>query len=377
MSNISVNGELNINNSNIKYTDENTFRELSDYQLKKNDLVMCMTDVSKEFGVVGKTAIIDKDDTYVLNQRVGRIRPNKELDVNFLYYYTNSKYFLNDIYQKVTGSAQYNLSTADIKQSKILLPPLPEQQKIAEILSCIDKDIEKTDQIIKETEKLKKGLVQKLLTKGIGHKKFKKTKLGEIPGSWNFVKLNSVCSKITDGTHKTPKYINEGVPFLRVTDIQEEKIDWDNVKYISQEEHKELIRRCRPEIGDILLSKNGTVGITKIVNWDKEFSIFVSLCLIKPKINLIDLEFLNLILNSDLVMNQIKMRSKQGSVTNLHLEEIRDFTIPLPKKDEQNKITGIILSVNNKISINKQIKNKLTELKRGLMQDLLSGKVRV
>lgn len=164
MSNISVNGELNVNDSNIKYTDERTFRELSDYQLKKNDLVMCMTDVSKEFGVVGKTAIIDKDDTYILNQRVGRIRPKKELDVYFLHFYTNSEYFLNDIYQKVTGSAQYNLSTADIKRSKILLPPLQEQIKIAEILSSVDEEIKKVDQEIKKTGELKKGLMQDLLS---------------------------------------------------------------------------------------------------------------------------------------------------------------------------------------------------------------------
>lgn len=164
MSNISVNGELNVNSSNIKYTDENTFKELSDYQLKKNDLVMCMTDVSKEFGVIGKTAIIDKDDAYILNQRVGRIRPKKELDVHFLHYYTNSEYFLNDIYQKVTGSAQYNLSTADIKRSKILLPPLAEQKQIAEILSEVDNKIDINKQIKNKLTELKTGLMQDLLS---------------------------------------------------------------------------------------------------------------------------------------------------------------------------------------------------------------------
>ncbi|HBY1066187.1 TPA: hypothetical protein MIP66_21975, partial [Klebsiella pneumoniae] len=94
--------------------------------------------------------------------------------------------------------------------------------------------------------------------------------------------------------------------------------------------------------GDILLSKNGTIGITKIVDWDWEFSVFVSLCLIKIKRENIDPRYIQLVLQSELVKHQIKARSKTGTITNLHLEEIREFLIPIPQIKEQIQIVEII-----------------------------------
>ena len=129
-------------------------------------------------------------------------------------------------------------------------------------------------------------------------------------------------------------------------------------------------RNAKPEKGDVLLSKNGTIGITKVVDWDEEFSIFVSLCLIKPDTEQISAEYLCEILRSDFTLNQVKMRSKQGTVTNLHLVEIRDFDIPVPKISEQKKIIEILSAVDEKISVNKKLKEKLTLLKKGLMQGI-------
>jgi type I restriction enzyme S subunit len=147
--------------------------------------------------------------------------------------------------------------------------------------------------------------------------------IGKIPSDWKLYRLQDISLKITDGTHKTPLYLDEGIPFLRVTDIHDNEINWNQVKRISVSEHQELVKRCKPDKGDILLSKNGTIGITKLVNWEKEFSIFVSLCLIKPNHSIINNEFLSRVLKSDLCLNQMGLRSKQGTVTNLYLEEYR------------------------------------------------------
>jgi len=91
---------------------------------------------------------------------------------------------------------------------------------------------------------------------------------------WPVTELSEVSTKITDGAHFTPTYTETGVPFLRVTDITESNT---SKKFIPQEEHNELIKRCRAEKGDVLYSKNGTIGIAKLIDWDWEFSIFVSL----------------------------------------------------------------------------------------------------
>ena len=203
---------------------------------------------------------------------------------------------------------------------------------------------------------------------------YKKTLAGEIPEEWGDEELNKLVDKITDGTHKTPTYTESGIPFLRVTDIQKSEIDWSNVKYISQEEHVELIKRCNPEIGDILYSKNGTIGIPKIIDWDNEFSIFVSLCLIKMKKqeSCIYNKYLEQFLKSDSCMRQIRLRAKQGTVTNLHLEEIRELIIPIPTIKEQEKIASILSNVDEQIDNVDALIEKNKELKKGLMQTLLT-----
>lgn len=203
---------------------------------------------------------------------------------------------------------------------------------------------------------------------------YKRTEIGIMPVDWNIDKLSNLTDKITDGTHKTPIYVEEGIPFLRITDIQKNEINWSNVKHISEAEHNELIKRCKPEKGDILYSKNGTIGIPKIIDWDEEFSIFVSLCLIKIKKGSDKLynKFLEKYLESDSCLNQIRLRAKQGTVTNLHLEEIRELTIPLPTLKEQQKISLILSSVDEQIEITDNLIEKTKELKKGLMRRLLT-----
>jgi len=149
------------------------------------------------------------------------------------------------------------------------------------------------------------------------------------------VRLDEVCLQINDGTHRTPKYTDVGVPFLRVTDLTESN---DSKKFISKEEHAEFIKRCKPEKGDVLYSKNGTIGVAKLIDWDWEFSIFVSLALLKPDKKKINPKYLELFLNSTDALSQAKSFSKSGTVTNLHLIEIRRMTIPLPDLETQEKI---------------------------------------
>jgi type I restriction enzyme S subunit len=162
-----------------------------------------------------------------------------------------------------------------------------------------------------------------------------------------------------------------------VTDIKGGEINFDTIKYIPQAEHEELIKRCLPEKGDILYSKNGTIGIPKIIDWDWEFSIFVSLALIKPDHDKIQNLFLNYLLCSKYAWKEIKIRAKQGTVTNLHLEEIRKFKIPFPSLPEQNQISSILSTVDDKLDVLHTKKANYETLKKGLMEQLLTGKMRV
>ena len=190
----------------------------------------------------------------------------------------------------------------------------------------------------------------------------------QIPKGWESKKLSEVSNQITDGAHKTPTYVKEGIPFLRVTDIKNKDINWDTVKRIPKNEHEELIKRSKPEFEDILYSKNGTIGRSIVIGWKNEFSIFVSLALIKPKKDVLNPYFLKMFLDSNSAISQATRRSKTESVTNLHLEEIRDIIIPLPSLQIQKKIVQKLDDILGQLEEKKQeyfqlVNNQVENLK--------------
>ena len=277
-------------------------------------------------------------------------------------------------------------------------PELKQQQKIAEILSTVDNLIDQTQNLIDKYTAVKQGMMADLFSRGIdlsgtpetnksygqlrpsyedAPELYQETELGWIPKDWNIEKLENLTTKIIDGTHHTPTYTESGVPFLRVTDVQSKEINLEKIKFVSEEEHNQLIKRCNPERGDILYSKNGTIGIPKIVDWSWDFSVFVSLCLIKPDHSQIFNKYLELVLTTEVIWTQIRIRAKQGTVTNLHLEEIREFEIPLPNSNEQKEIVIRASALQNKIDNEQDSLNKYKLIKKGLLQDLLTGKVEV
>lgn len=206
---------------------------------------------------------------------------------------------------------------------------------------------------------------------------YKQSDVAVIPLDWNTVKLGALTKLIIDGTHHTPKYKPFGVPFLRVTDIQGE-LDDRKFKFVSKEEHDLLIKRCNPEKGDLLLSKNGTIGVPKVINWDWNFSIFVSLALIKPRHDLLFVQYLEQFFKSNFLDRQLAQRAKQGTVTNLHLEEIRELLIPLPPTlAEQTAIANALSDVDTLISELEKLIAKKQAIKTATMQQLLTGKKRL
>jgi type I restriction enzyme S subunit len=177
----------------------------------------------------------------------------------------------------------------------------------------------------------------------------------EVPENWKWVRLEKLTTKITDGAHKTPTYTSEGIPFISVKDIRNGVISFDDTRFVSQDTHIELIKRCKPELGDILVTKSGTIGRLAVVNTTKEFSLFVSVALIKPVKEVIDSKYLELFLT--LSINQIagKKYIKGSSIQNLHLTEIKKIEIPLIPLDEQKRIADKVERLLSKIDEAKQL----------------------
>ncbi|MEM2514493.1 MAG: restriction endonuclease subunit S [Candidatus Bathyarchaeia archaeon] len=204
---------------------------------------------------------------------------------------------------------------------------------------------------------------------------FKQTPIGEFPFDWQVVKLKDICIQITDGTHKTPTYVDEGIPFISTQNIVPFRKGFDfseYKKYISSEEHRELIKRCKPEKGDILISKCGTIGRTKLVDVDYEFSIFVGVALLKLKKDLVSGEYLEQLLNYDPMRVRMEISSPGSTRKTLTINAIENLHIPLPKLEEQYRIAEVLSVVDLAVQRTDMVIAKTERLKKGLMQTLLT-----
>lgn len=161
-----------------------------------------------------------------------------------------------------------------------------------------------------------------------------------IPSSWAWIRFGNVTYKITDGTHHTPKYAPDGVPFLSVKDMSTGALNFDDTRFITESEHKELIQRCDPQKGDLLITKVGTTGIPVLVDTDRPFSIFVSVSLIKYPQHYISGEYLKWTVNSPLVKKQSEDGTEGVGNKNLVLRKIQNFILPLPPLAEQKRIVA-------------------------------------
>ena len=160
----------------------------------------------------------------------------------------------------------------------------------------------------------------------------------ELPEGWEWTRLQVICEPITDGTHKTPTYSDEGFIFLSSKNVTSGHIDWDNIMYIPESLHNELYARLAPQKNDILLAKNGTTGVAAIVDRDCIFDIYVSLALLRIIGYIISPEYLLSTIASSTIQNYFNSSLKGIGVPNLHLEHIRTTLIPVAPINEQYRI---------------------------------------
>lgn len=207
----------------------------------------------------------------------------------------------------------------------------------------------------------------------------------DIPNSWSWCRLGNIIYHLTDGAHKTPKYIDtkDGIPFLSVKDISSGKIDLTNTKFISQETHEVLSKRCNPQKGDILLTKVGTTGIPVIVDTDIKFDLFVSVALLKFDDKLIDAKYFKYLLESPLVQDQVCENTKGVGNKNWVLRDINNTLIVLPPLEEQKRIVAKIEKLMPLVDEYAESYNRLQKidnefedkLKQSVLQYAMEGKL--
>jgi len=335
----------------------------------ENSLLLAM------YGSLGEVAINKIPVT--TNQAILGIVPRDREDVEFLYYWYS---FFKPVWKKYAKpTTQANLTAEIVRNSVVSFPPKKERRMIVKVLSCVDLAIQKVDEAIARAERLKKGLMQQLLTKGIGHKEFKETPIGKIPKTWKVVRVNEVCNSIKKGIFDLSpiNYVERGIPFLRISDIVDDEIDLSNTVFIPEEIHK---KEWKTELtpGDLILSKVGTLNkIAVIPPTIKRCNISQNLIGIKVDRNKINSHFLLYILKLDKFAKRILISSNITTLGAIRLDAVKKLPIPLPPYTEQGKIVEILSSVDNILRLKKEKKEKLVRMKKRLMDLLLTGRVRV
>ncbi|MCR6579808.1 restriction endonuclease subunit S [Campylobacter insulaenigrae] len=329
--------------------------------------------IVKDGAGVGRVFILPKNSSVI--GTLNYLETFENTNLKYLFYFFHSI----DFSKYILGSAIPHIYFRDYKKEIIPLPSLKEQERIVEIL---DESFAKIDESIKILEQDLLNLdelMQSALQKAFNPLKDDAKENYKLPQGWEWKSLGEICF-ITDGTHKTPNYIKTGIPFLSVKNISKGFFDLSDIKYISLEEHNKLIKRAKPEFGDILICRIGTLGKAIKISLDFEFSIFVSLGLLKPKIKIIS-DYLAYFLNSYFIEGWID-NNKVGGGTHtakLNLNILEKCPIALPLLKEQEQIVSYLDELSSNVKNLKQnyqmqIKN-LQELKKSLLDKAFQGRL--
>tara|TARA_R110002073_G_scaffold261661_1_gene424589 strand:+ start:112 stop:1299 length:1188 start_codon:yes stop_codon:yes gene_type:complete len=277
------------------------------------------------------------------------ILPNEQLIRRYLCYWLMSPETNSKINATWTGARMPRANMNDVIKFKIPVPPLKEQKrivaKIETLFAKIDKAISLTEESLVQAKNLLPSVLKEVFEKGKAD-------------GWEEKKLQDICEKITDGTHQTPTYFEEGVVFLSSKNVTSGKINWDNVKYIDDAQHQKMHKRVSPKRKDILLAKNGTTGVAAMVDRDIVFDIYVSLAHIRSLGDLIP-ELLLYYINSPLAKSQFNKRLKGVGVPNLHLREIREVLVVFPNNKEVQ--LELVKFLDEALNQSKQTQSKLEE----------------
>jgi type I restriction enzyme S subunit len=204
--------------------------------------------------------------------------------------------------------------------------------------------------------------------------------LPELPKGWVWTTVTQLSTKVTDGVHKTPQYVSDGIPFLSVNNMSPRgTLSFFPCKYITLEEHKELYKRCNPELGDILLSKVGTVGLTAVISTEREFSLFVNTALIKPVYNLVSAKFIALVLRYCFLSSFYNSYVSGSTQKFIGTKNISLLPIPLAPLAEQHrmvsKIEELFSELDAGVELLKKLKAKLKRYRQAVLKAAVEGKL--
>ena len=352
--NISSDGHINCDSGDSLISEIDYQKIHAKYVIEKDDLLLTVV------GTLGRTALVPKGfRKFTLQRSVAIIRLDaKTIHPELCYQYLSGDEFQRQLSLRSNSTAQAGVYLGELARISIPVPPLPEQKKIASILTSVDEVIENTQKQIDKLQDLKKATMNELLTKGIGHTEFKDSELGRIPKSWEVSLIGEVC-EVGTGKKDTQNKMKYGkYPFF-VRSQTIERIDSYSFD------------------GEAILTAGDGVGTGKVFHYvNGRFDFHQRVYKLSDFRGGAIGKFLYYCFSSRF-LKQVQQFSARGSVESVRMEMITGMAIPLPSIQEQSKIVDCISAIETNISIGKQKLSQTKSLKKSLMQDLLTGKVRV
>ena len=361
----------NLKNNQVNY-DKVKFISNEDYKhINKRSRVDVGDVLFAMIGTIGNPVVINKEPDFAI-KNVALFKPKENQNSNFLRYYLESNKTISKMQSEAKGTTQKFVGLGYLRNFLIPTPPLSEQNQIVETLDKafkkIDKAIANVERNIQNTEELFRSKTNQIFSNSCD--------------DWSETKMVDLCDILTCGVASTPKYVDEsiGIPFLSAQNVRNGKVVLHKYRYISKKLHEHLSKKNKPSKGDILYSRVGAkFGEAAVVEHDFEFSVYVSLTLIRPNAEKLYNYYLKYFLNSPSIKSLAKSSITSSGVPNLNVKSVRDFPIRYPNLSEQIRIVASIDGLSEHIqslmsSYREELKN-LEELKKSILEKAFNGEL--
>ena len=366
--------------------------KLEEHRLVKGDMVFIPSSETKED--LGYSSLIDFDeDDVVYSYHILRFRNTKPIYHYFKKYLINHHSVLNQFSRESKGTTRQIIGRNVFNNVRVVLPPLQEQEQIVKYLdektSIIDKLISTKERKIELLKEQRTSLINQVITKGLNpNVKMKDSGvewIGEIPESWNLISIKHLVStKITDGPHETPIFVDNGVPFLSVESVQDGKLDFNKKRgFISVELNNVYSRKSLPKRDDILIVKSGsTTGKSTIVETDELFNIWSPLCIVRSNKNKIIPRFTFTSIQSNYFRKFIELGWSFGTQPNIGMGVIENLKLVIPTNiKEQQEIVEYLdkhtKEIDDLVSMEQKKIELLKEYRQSLISEVITGKINV
>lgn len=335
-------------------------------QLKKGDVLINLVGAS-----IGRSCLYEKSLPHAnINQAVCTFRTNSHADPHFLALFFQHPKTIDRLICGQNASARPNISLGDIKNFEVLLPPLPEQKKIAAILSTWDRAIEGTEKLLANSQQQKKALMQQLLTG--------KKRLPGFAGEWKIGTLSEIAHIDTGFAFKSSEFTDNAndMPIVRMSDLKEGTLHLENCKRLHLNSLSGLEKFSLKE-KDFIFGMSGSLSNFA---WVKKSNLP---CYLNQRVGRIrskktgDQEFISYLYLSEKIQKEIEDKAAGAAQLNISLNDIRSMKLQIPPLSEQKAIAAVLTTADEEITTLESDLSRLRQEKKALMQQLLTGKRRV